>query len=111
MSASSNVPIPGQNISDATRSVTDGGAAYIAIPSGQTASLTFTQIGRVCYIINGSTTQSPNITFTDGNNWQFFDAQALAPNEVVDLQFPPSGAKFTVAFSAATSGPLTITYN
>lgn len=92
-----------------TLTVTSGGAYYLAIPAGQTATINLTSIDRVCKIINGSTIQSPNITFTDPDRgWQFFDAQALGPNEVVDLQFPPSKGNLQIAFSAATSGPLTV---
>lgn len=94
---------------DSTLLVSEGGAYYLAIPSGRTASYTLTQVGRVCKIINGPTTQAPDIKFTDGSNWQFFDAQAMAPNETVDLQFPPWGGIVTISFSAAASGPLTVT--
>jgi hypothetical protein len=94
---------------DSTLLVSQGGAYYLAIPSGRTTSYVLTQIGRVCKVINGSTIQAPNITFTDPDeNWQFFNAQALGPNQVVDLQFPPSKGNVTIAFSAATSGPLTV---
>jgi hypothetical protein len=94
---------------DSTQLVSEGGAYYLAVSTGRTASYSLSQVGRVCKIINGSTTQAPNITFTDGNNWQFFNAQAMAPNEVIDLNFPPYGGIVTIAFSAAASGPLTVT--
>lgn len=92
-----------------TQTVSDGGAYYLAIPAGQTATINLTSIDRVCKIINGSTIQSPSVTFTDPDRgWQFFDAQAMSANQVVDLQFPPSKGNVQIAFSAATSGPITV---
>jgi len=103
------VPAGGGAGGDSTLLVSQGGAYYLAVPSGQTNTIKLTQVGRVCKIINGSTTQGVNITFTDGANWQFFDAQSLAPNEVIDLNFPPNLGIVNIAFSAAASGPLTVT--
>jgi hypothetical protein len=94
---------------DSTQLVSSGGAYYLAIPSGRTASYALTQVGRVCKIINGPTIQAPDIKFTDGNNWQFFDAQAMGANEIADLNFPPYGGIVTITFSAAASGNITVT--
>ncbi len=103
------MPAGGGAGGDSTLLVSDGGAYYKAVPSGATGSITLTGVGRVCKIINGPTIQAPNFTFTDGNGWQFFDAQAMAPNQVIDLQFQPALGILVIALSAASSGPLTVT--
>jgi hypothetical protein len=95
---------------DSTQLTSQGGAYFLTIPTGQTATITLSQIGRVCKVINGSTTQAGGVTFTDPDrNWTWFNAQALAPNQVLDLNFPPSLGNIVIAFSAASSGPLTVT--
>jgi hypothetical protein len=96
---------------DSTLLTSSGGSYYLSIPTGQTASIVLTQVGRVCRIINGATVQTGvNVIFTDPDTGiAFFTAVALAVNAIVDLQFPPSKGRVTISFSAATAGPLTVT--
>jgi|ERR1700761_1372294 len=88
----------------------NGGSYSLRIPTGQTAPIILTQIGRVCKVLNGSVGQTNSIAFIETDlNWTFWNAQATAQDQVVDLNYAPHGGNLTITFSAATSGPITVT--
>jgi hypothetical protein len=95
---------------DPTQLVSLGGAYWLAIPTAQSATIVLGEVRRICKIINGVTTQAGSVTFYDPDQgWTWFTAAAMAPNQIIDLNIPTSNGNVQIIFSAATSGPITLT--